>query len=320
MPLLERYSDDLVRRVRARYEGCDLGPADAAGMTVEAIAAHFDVHPNSIWNWKARDSWQRPYWYTARRPICTAAPGRRLADLEGRLLAILRQAAIDGLPCPTNLALAKALGASSESVRHRLRDLAAAGQLTIESHGASRRVSLPDGQRTAETAHGGSHEGRARRPDLAALGERRSPEHWQRILVELKAAAAGGLPCPADRTLAKAGRCRTAAAARAFLRLESEGQFTVERRPNLRRIIFSDGTATTWPGQRRRGKVIDLCASDAVRALQRMDCRVFDVAVVTGKAWGVSWSIDGRIVGRTALVELAREKRAAAVEQLRSAA
>ena len=105
-------------------------------------------------------------------------------------------------------------------------------------------------------------------------------------------------------------------------RLEAAGALTMERVPNKRRAVLAEDGVVEWtggaPSRRPRAvkPALDLAVTDSVRALQRMGRQVFDVAVVTGKAWGVSWSVDGRILGRAELIALADSRRAAAIAEM----
>lgn len=309
MPRVEQYPAALVRLVRARYEGKGLGPADAPTMTVYAIAEAFALHPNTVFNWSA-DDWQRPAWYLERRPKRKYEPGRPLLDLSEQLLALVGEAAASVAPCPTNQALAQQLNCSATAISKRLRDLAIAGRLTVEGNGPRRRVVFPDGRATGLTPHVGMPPSERRTAERAAVAERRSPfdkaaeavRRRERILDAIKAAALDARPCPSAPALAKAGQCSKAVVAHAFRCLIEAGAFTLERRPGLRRVVFPDGTATGWPGQAQGRQLVDIVAADAVRALQRMGCTVFDVAVVTGKARGLTWSVDGTRMSRAELL------------------
>lgn len=303
------YGPSFIRQVRRRYEGVGLTEADSPSMVIEAIAEAFTLHPNTIWAWKARFGWERPAWYVVRRPY-RGTPCAARTDVDAALLAAMTEAI--GAPCPSNLALARRLACSGVFLRTRLRALERAGEIAVQRDGPHRRITLADGRATAWTLHRGQS---VPKVDGATAGddERRSADA---VEAALRSAAEAEAPCQSTKALAARARCSGEAVRRILAALEAAGRLRIEHRPGLRRVVFPDGVATAWPAK-ALAPVSDPVASEAVRALQRMGCdSVFDVAVVTRKAWGVTWSVDGKLVGRDALIEMARERRARAMRAL----
>lgn len=71
---------------------------------------------------------------------------QRLANgRRNRLVAILREAAVAGKTCPSNLDLAATMGCSPDLVSHDLHELRLAGKIRTRGTGTAREVEFPDG-------------------------------------------------------------------------------------------------------------------------------------------------------------------------------
>lgn len=320
-------------QIRDLYEGRGLSEADMARMSGAAIAAAFDVHPHSIDTWVKRWAWHRPAWYRVARPWQVKRSERSQVQLRAELLGLVRAAA--GLPCPSNVALAHALRISTGTIVKQIRSAVAAGDLSSESRGPYRRLTLRDGTATGWTAKINGRETAVvlgipscfRRGD-PPRGERRSREFktaGQLVLRLLRRGAEWSQACPGNLVMADAAGCTKATIGRLLRKLQADGKFTIERRtlPGQRpdrRIRFADGPVTDWTaGADARGG-IDYAVQDAERALRRQGLVVFDVAVHTGRGWGIAWSIDGKVVGRGELVAIAAQRAAKAMADLQVSA
>lgn len=312
--------------IRDLYEGRGLGEGDLPRMSGAAIAAAFDVHPHSIDCWAKRWTWQRPAWYRVARTWQVKRSERSQDQLRAELLALVRAAA--GKPCPSNVVLSRALRISSGTIVAQLRRAVAVGDLSSETRGPYRRLTLRDGTRTEWTAKINGRETAVVLGIPRNGGERRSREFktaGQLVLRLLRRAAEWGQACPDNQVLAQAGGCTKATVGRVLRKLHAEKKFTIERRtlPGQRpdrRIRFADGAITDWTaGADARGG-IDYAVQDAERALRRQGLVVFDAAVHTGRGWGIAWSIDGKMVGRSELVAIAADRAARAMQQLQAAA
>lgn len=320
--MVAEYPGALLARVKARYEGRDgVGEDEGGRLVVDSMAQEFGVHANSIFGWARRFKWRRPDWYRARRPARKPAERKLSHLLPARLLAVLQQTAAAEAPCPTNAELALRLCCSGRGVVVALQALVAAGEVASEVDGPRRRLTLKDGARTDWTPP--VLERRVRptpEPAGAVLsaGERRSRQSEQAVLAALRAAADQGRPFPSDAVIGAAAGVRRRSVLSVLKRLEAAGAVAIERAPNKRRGTVADGAVLGWTATAvaGRGNLPDLAAIEAVRALRRMGKHVFDVAVVTGRAWGVTWSVDGRLYGRDALIAYSRERRAVAMERM----
>ena len=319
--------------IRDLYEGRGLSEADLPRMSGEKIAAAFDVHPHSIDAWAKRWAWRRPAWYRVSRAWQVKGSERSQVELRAELLGLVRAAT--GQPCPSNVVLARALRISGGTIVAQLRRAVAAGDLSSETRGPYRRLTLRDGATTGWTEKINGREtavvlgipGNFRRGDPPG-GERRSREFktaGQLVLRLLRRAAEWGQACPGNGMLAQAAGCAKATVGRVLRKLQASGKFTIERRTLAgqrpdRRIRFADGPVTDWTaGADARGG-IDYAVQDAERALRRQGLVVFDVAVHTGRGWGIAWSIDGKVVGRAELVAFASQRTSKAMADLQVSA
>jgi hypothetical protein len=307
---------DLLARIAARYRGEGLTEADRQRLVVHVIAADFGVHPNSIYIWVKRYGWQRPVWYQVRRPMRIA--WGTSAKVGAALLAAIVRTADAGEPCPSNVAFARQLGASTECVVKELRQLYRAGTVTSEARGPVRRLILKDGRATAFTRLA-----RTRAPHqfhVDAVERRSRPNLDERLDRVLELRVRQGLPMPSNAELGEAIGCVATSARRVIARRVAAGAFKVELAGNERRLIFPDGRATPWPAQLARAP-FDPAVRDAVAALRRCgDVTVYDMAIRTCAAWGVAWFLNGRTVGRDELLAAAAARLARALEQRRVAA
>jgi hypothetical protein len=326
------YDSTLLGRIRARYEGRDgVGEADGHRLVVDVMAREFGVHSNSIYLWAKTFGWRRPAWYLKRRPKRPNAKGK---PVRVRLLALLGELARSASPVPSNRALAPRFACSPSGIVHALRVLHQCGAIVSEAKGPLRRFKVGAAWTAWSAApidprpkhHRPTLERPKSMPSPAALaGERRS-QRDATVLAALKRLAAIGAAFPSDADIARQARLPEGSVNDALKRLAGQGKLVIEHRPpNQRRATLSAhdgyiGGALGWSTGRGSRPVIDLAAIDAVRALQRMGRTVFDVAVVTGCAWGVTWSVDGKLLGRDDLIAMARDKRASAIEQMRRAA
>jgi hypothetical protein len=304
---------DLLARIARRYRGQDLPPSEAHRMVAQVMAAEFGVHPNSIYLWAKRFGWKRPAWYLARRP--KREPWGVGAKVRGRLLAAIERAAAAGVPCPSNAELARALGTSLRTITLQLVRLRRDGEIASQSNGPLRRLTLSDGRAT-----GWTRLTRHRTPSLFHLaleeGERRSrPDLDARLAALLADLLAHERPLPGNPELGQALGCVASTVRRVIGRAVAAGKFRLELAGNDRRVIFADGAATPWPAQ-LAGPVWDPVVRDALRALQRQGVRVWDLAVHTGRAWGVAWSLDGRTVNRAELLAEDKARRLKALAEL----
>jgi hypothetical protein len=298
-----------IAEARRLYCGIGLTPNDCALMIGDVIATGIGVHPHTLDAWIIKYKWRRPRWYRKRRPY----PVRGAVDLATMVRQEIERAASLGTAFPANHALARRLGYSVGTVRLVLRDLVAAGEINTERDGPRRRLRLRDGRMTAWSVLAD-----AEPPDVAL---RTQATRKATVLQALRDAAIAGAPCPSNLDLAQRAECRRYRVDNLIGELLVEGAFRIERRRgNQRRMFFADGTATAWSFVRNRNsRVVDLAATEAVTALRRMGhASVFDVAVETGKAWGVTWSVDGKLYDRTALIAYATERRSWAMSAARS--
>ena len=307
-----------LRQIRDLYEGRGLSAADSPAMSGAAIAAAFGVHPHSIDAWKKRWGWQRPAWYRRGRPLPVTRGERSQEALRAELLAIVRAAA--GKPCPSNVELARAARISTGTLVAHLRHLVEAGELASEARGPYRRLTLKDGAGTGWTAKINGRE-TALQLGIACGGQPRSAD--AAVLALVRRAADLGLPCPSNARLAQAAACTKDTARRTLARLVRAGAFTIERRtlPGRRPdrcIVFGPGVATGWESGDGQALRLDPAVLAAERALRRQGIVVFDVAVHTGTGWGIAWSVDGAVMGRAALLELAARRAAQAIEALQA--
>lgn len=145
--------------VRKAYEGRDPARQTSNEIRVESLAAAFGIHPNSIFGRSSAEEWARPGWYTMRgRP--DRRPGKP-QQRATRLLAVLRQTASQGLPCPTAPTLAAATGLTPHQARELVEQLVAGGSFTIERRNANqRRMVFPDGSATDWTTPTRIHAGK----------------------------------------------------------------------------------------------------------------------------------------------------------------
>lgn len=304
-----RTPPDKVAEARRLYCGIGLTADDCALMIGDVIATRIGVHPHTLDGWIIKFRWRRPRWYRKRRPY----PVRGDVDLATMIRQEIEHAASQGCAFPANHALARRLGYSVGTVRLVLRDLVAAGEIATERDGPRRRLRLRDGRMTAWSVLAD-----AEPPDVAL---RIQAARKATVLQVLRDAAIAGAPCPSNLDLAERAQCRRYRVDSVIGDLLTEGAFRIERRRgNQRRIFFADGTVTAWSLVRNRNaRTADLAATEAVTALRRMGhASVFDVAVHTGKAWGVTWSVDGRLYDRAALIAYASERRSLAMSALRS--
>lgn len=315
-----------LKEIRDLYEGRGLGEADLPRMSGAAIAAAFDVHPHSIDTWVKRWAWRRPAWYRVARPWQVKRSERSQDQLRAELLGLVRAAA--GQPCPSNVVLSRALRISSGTIVVQLRQAVAAGDLLSETRGPYRRLTLRDGTRTEWTAKINGRETAVVLGIPGNGGERRSREFKTAgalVLRLLRRAAEWSQACPGNLVMADAAGCTKATVGRLLRKLQAENKFTIERRtlPGQRpdrRVRFADGPVTDWTaGADARGG-IDYAVQDAERALRRQGLVVFDVAVHTGRGWGIAWSIDGKVVGRAELVAIAAQRTAKAMADLQERA
>jgi hypothetical protein len=134
--------------IRRAYEGRDPARRTSQEIAGEVLAEAFGVHANSIFNRAKARAWVRPAWYEKgrgpRKPKRSAYQERR-----ARLIAVLRQAATLGQPCPGERALKESVCISGRTVRQMLTDLRRDGTLTVEYRdGYSRRAVFADGSAT----------------------------------------------------------------------------------------------------------------------------------------------------------------------------
>jgi hypothetical protein len=269
-----------------------------------------------------RWGWRRPAWYRVGRPLQVKRSERSQDQLRAELLGLIRAAA--SKPCPSNVVLSRALRISTGTMVAQLRRAVDAGDLRSETRGPYRRLTLADGSATGWTAKINGRETALVLGIPRGGGERRSQQGIDAaslVLRLLRRAAEWGQACPGNPVLAQAAHCTKATVGRAMRKLHRAGKITIERRalpgqlPD-RRVRFADGAVTGWTaGADARGG-IDYAVQDAERALRRQGMVVFDVAVHTGRGWGIAWSIDGKMVGRGELVAIADARTARAMQQL----
>lgn len=299
-----------VAEAKRLYCGIGLGQEDCALMIGDVIAAEIGVHPHTLDAWIIKFTWRRPSWYTKRRPYRRRKPGNVAKKVGGAIEA----AASKGRPFPSNLALARRFKCSLSTIRDVLRALVDAGEIRTERDGPRRRLRLRDGRVTAWSVLANQL------PPKAAKAQHHSRKEI--VLRAVIAAAARGDVCPTTGELAIRAKCSRDRVGALLRELEAADAFKVDRaRRAQRRFIFADGTATAWPGgSSRKPLAIDYAATEAITALRRMGhASVFDVAVVTGKAWGVTWSVDGKLYDRAALIAYASERRSAAIRSMQAA-
>lgn len=332
-----------IERARRLYTGVDpdtrqsLTEADCARMGGAAIAAAVGVHPHTVDAWIKRFCWRRPPWYHKRAGRKAVKPGAVAKALESRI----ENAASTGAALPDNFRLAREIGCSVQGVMAALRRLRQAGTLSSERNGPFRRLVLRDGCATGwsrltpvYSATGYAVLGEA--PDDALPVDaraRRSPV-LERALDAIERWATAGEAMPGDPAGGKAIGCSPSAFRRALKKLRESGRVTVEHRPHRRRFILPDGRATGWsvpqlrmkpldaarvralPPVRFTAAPLDLAVEEAVRSLRRQGPVVYDLAVVTGCAPGVAWSVDGRTMNRGQLLAEAARRNARAIERL----
>lgn len=307
MPGDVRIPAETIVEAKRLYCGIGLGPDDCAQMVGDAISAALRIHPHTLDGWRKRYGWRRPSWYTKRRPYRR----QKVANVAKKVGEAIERAASRGRPFPSNLSLARKLKVSVTTVRVIVRGLVEAGEIITERDGPRRRLRLRDGRVTAWSVLVNLDS-----PQVAAKKKRDSGEIVLRAIMR---AALKGEPCPTTAVLAARIRRSRDRAAGILRELEQHGAFKVDRaRRGQRRIIFPDGSATAWPGgSSKRPLGIDYAATEAVTTLRRMGhASVFDVAVLTGKAWGVTWSVDGKRYDRDALIAYAAERRSMAMSAL----
>jgi len=149
MGAVNEHPPALWQAIRQAYEGRDPARQTTQAIKVEALADAFGVHHNSIFTRSKSRSWVRPPWYQKGRG--PRAPKQTQHEMRrARLLAVLRQAASSGQPCPNEPALVEAVCVSARTARQMLTDLGREGVLTVERReNQSRRVVFPDGAATA---------------------------------------------------------------------------------------------------------------------------------------------------------------------------
>lgn len=293
--------ESVLAQVGRWYRGKGLTVADCAQMGVEAIADRFEVHANSIHLWARRFEWQRPIWY---RPSKRSVGGDPQAQRD-KLLDLLR--GLVGQPTPSDGHFGKALGCSGMTASKRLNELRAAGELQVERSGCRRRFILKDGQTTGWTARR-----REAHLTMARLGiARTDPMPVERkkkrladILAALRAAADRNDPCPDNAELGRLVNTAVNHASELVGELAEAGHFTIERQSRARRVIFPDGSATSWPLVAARSGVVDVVARVATVSLQRRGLTTFDCGIYGGN-WGERWCVDGKIVDRAGLLACA---------------
>lgn len=325
-----------IERARRLYTGVDpdtrqsLTEADCPRMAGAAIAEAVGVHPHTVDAWIKRFCWMRPPWYRKRAGRKPVQPGAVAKVLESRI----EEAAATGAALPDNFRLAREVGCSIQGVTAALRRLRRTGALSSERNGPFRRLVLRDGRATgwsqltgdnapSEGPDGGPDDKRPRRKTVVER-VREAVEGW----------AASAEPMPGDPAGAKTVGCSPSAFRRALKALRETGALRVENRPHRRRFILPDGRATGWSVPQLRMKPLDtgrrhaprpvrftaapldLAVEEAVRSLRRQGPVVYDLAVVTGCAPGVAWSVDGRTMSRDQLLAEAARRNARAVEQL----
>jgi DNA-binding transcriptional regulator YhcF (GntR family) len=296
-----------VAEAKRLYCGIGLTLDDCPRMIGDVIATGIGVHPHTLDAWIIKYKWRRPRWYRKRRPY----PPRGEVDLTTMIGEEIERVASAGHSFPTNHVLARRLNYSVTAVRIALRDLVATGEISTERDGPRRRLRLHDGRMTAWSVLAD-----AEPPEVA---QRTKATRNEIVLQALKAAAIAGAPCPSNHELAARAECRRHRVDSLIRELLAEGAFRIERRRgNQRRLFFADGTETAWSlVKNRHARAVDIAAAEAVTALRRMGhALVFDVAVYTGKAWGVTWSVDGKLYGRAALIAYAAERRSASVQAM----
>lgn len=326
------YDSSLLERIKARYEGRDgVGPEEGYRLVADAIAGEFGVHPNSIYHWARIFGWERPAWFLERRPKRPRAATDATGPVRVRLLALLTELAAAGAAVPSNRVLAPRFACTASGIVNALRCLHDSGDVKSETKGPLRRFRVGRAV-TAWSVPPLERRVRRTRPALAKAAkkdERRSSDRGPspaeilkdarerrdaKLLSLLKRLARTGQACPGDAEIARVARLPMGSVKHVLGRLAAAGELVLEfQPPNKRRVTLKDGAELGWSIGGAARPVIDVAAHDAVRALRRMGHVVFDVAVVTGKAWGVSWSVDGKILGRAALIALADERRAAAI-------
>jgi hypothetical protein len=322
----------LVERARRLYTGVDpdtrapLTEADVHRMTGEAIARACDVHPHTVDGWIRRFAWSRPPWYRQPSGRRKTPPGAVMTKMR----AAIEASASAGTALPHNFQLAQDFGCSIQAVRWCLRRLRDDGELVSERDGPRRRLVLKDGRTTGWTALplGEGVVVRGTTVERRSLGAR--------VLAAVTGWAAQGRPMPSDEQGGRLIGCDPSSFRRELQRLRQTGKLTVEHPPGGqgRRFVLPDGTATGWSvGQFRtkpvdtlrlralrpsRGGVapLDLAVEEAVRSLRRQGPVVYDLAVVTGCAPGVAWSVDGRTMNRDQLLAAAAAGNARAMQRL----
>lgn len=310
LPATQATKADKIAEARRLYCGIGLTVDDCPRMIGDVIATGIGVHPHTLDAWIIKYKWRRPRWYRKRRPY----PVRSEVDLATMVGEEIDRAASQGSALATNHVLARRLGYSVTAVRIVLRDLVAAGEIVTERDGPRRRLRLRDGRMTAWSVLAD-----AEPPDVAL---RTMAARKETVLQALKAAACEGAPCPSNHDLADRAGCRRHRVDSLIKELLAERAFRIERRRgNQRRLFFADGTATDWSRvASARRRAVDVSAAWAVTTLRRMGhASVFDVAVVTGKAWGVTWSVDGKLYDRAALIAYAGERRSDALRAMGAA-
>lgn len=330
-----RAPDALVERAMRLYTGVDpdtrgkLTVADVHRMTGEAIARACDVHPHTVDGWIRRFAWSRPLWYRQPSGRRKTPPGAVMTKMR----ASIEAAASAGTALPHNFQLAREFGCSIQAVRWCLRRLRDDGELVSERDGPRRRLVLKDGRATGWSALPLGERVVVRGTTITTV-DRRSL--GARVLAAVTAWAAEGRPTPTDQQGGRLIGCDPSSFHRELQRLRQAGKLTVEHPPGgqRRRFVLPDGTATAWSlGQFRTKPVdtvrlralrpvrpgaapLDLAVEEAVRSLRRQGPVVFDLAVVTGCAPGVAWSVDGRTMDRAQLLATAADRSARAMQRL----
>jgi DNA-binding transcriptional regulator YhcF (GntR family) len=194
--------------------------------------------------------------------------------------------------------MARALGVSHTTVIKALRRLAAAGEIRSECRFSVRRLHFAGGSTDWTEKQRGAILLAARhgtpRPSVASI-----------IAAAIRRAAERLEQCPSNDRLAVLAGCSPSLVRRRLAGLLAAGTFAIEKRGMARRVTYPDGTATSWPARSSCRQLPDIVAAGAVRELRRQNLVVFDVAVVRQAVPGRTWSVDGRLLDRSAVIALA---------------
>jgi len=75
--------------------------------------------------------------------------GRPTGEITGAIFDIVRQAAVENMPCPTNSQMRQMLGYDTDfTVSHAIHKMAGRGLFELRRHGNSRQIVFPDGEET----------------------------------------------------------------------------------------------------------------------------------------------------------------------------